>query len=119
MFISAPLTGIFAGGIVMVMCWSVPTVIGSVLLLRAFHQANKILILPFFNYNILQLCVGLIAAISINQYLNKVYLVNFSNIVIFSINLLTMVICISYPLFSNKTFSKVLSKIGKPLLRKP
>lgn len=108
-----PLVGEIVGGKYVVLCWSLSAVIGPSILINAIHKEMGISIFSFINNSILILVLAIVFAGIFNYYINKMPLINGSNFVMITIDVVVLIAFLLYPLFSNTMVKKIIRKISR------
>lgn len=111
MLIAAPLLGYFAEGIYVVMAWSVPTVIGPIILMYAFSKEHKISTLQMIDKKAILFILAFVIVIVINYNLREWKGFNESRLAMYGAQALIYTSLLAYPILSNITLKKIIARI--------
>jgi len=113
MLISAPLIGHFIGGVYIVMAWSVPTLIGPVILMMAYSLEYHVSTIKTLGKDMLILLVALALVICINYNLTGHGYFKNSPVTLFCLHLAVFAGVLAYPVFTNITIKKIATRIRR------
>lgn len=111
MLISAPLIGYFAEGIYVVMAWSVPTIVGPIILINALNKEYNISTFKMIDRSSIFLLCAFALVILLNYNVSRWSTLENKPIQKILLQVAIYIAILFYPVLSNITFKKIVTRI--------